>query len=349
MATRDGPPSGSEVSDLLLSGELAFAPLRVVYVRRPERESIGSDYVLELEWEGRRRRFGIEYKKLSTPKRLEDAIQQAKRNAVGDLLPMVVSPYFRPAALERLIETNTSGVDLSGNGVVIVPGEWLVFRSGEKNKYPARTPIRAIYAGKSSLVGRVLLLRSEFSSVTQVREEIGLRGATLSLGTVSKVLRALDEDLVIQRKPTISVLQPDLLIERLTKSFARGPLARRIMGRVEDRTSFLDRAFENARKRSVHLVGQSAAVYTAVPDTDLKLFTPAADVILQGTTFTETTRFPNVSVFETDDDTVYFDSRPSDGYLWTPPLQVYLTLANGGKREREIATLLRPSIEAARS
>ena len=71
-------------------------------------------------------------------------------------------------------------------------------------------------------------------------------------------------------------------------------------------------------------------------------------MILQGTTFTETTRFPNVSVFETDDDTVYFDSRPSDGYLWTPPLQVYLTLANGGKREREIAALLRPSIEAAR-
>jgi len=338
-------PDESEVALRLLSGELALEPLRIVDVCVEGQGPVGPDYVLELEWEDQRRNFAVEYSKRSTPKRLEEAIRQARRNAVADLLPMVIVPYLRPAALTRLIETGVSGLDLSGNGVVIVRGEWFVFRSGEKNRYPARAPIKAVYAGKSSLVGRVLLLRPEFSSVTRVREEIAVRGAAVSLPTVSKVLRALEEDLVIRRKPTIRVIQPDQLIDKLTQGFDLRPVTRRLIGRVEDRAAFLDRAFENARARSVKLVGQSVSAYSALPETDLTLFTSAADLILQDATFVETGRFSNVSVVETTDDRVYFDSRPSAGYLWTPPLQLYLTLANGGKREREIAAELRPSVE----
>jgi hypothetical protein len=62
--------------------------------------------------------------------------------------------------------------------------------------------------------------------------------------------------------------------------------------------------------------------------------------------FEETPRFSNVSVIETADELVYFDARPSNGYRWISPVQLYLQLVNGGKREQEIATQLRVLIEA---
>ena len=182
----NGVPPESEVVRRLRSGDLTFEPFRVAALISRERGPVRPDYVLELEWGDRRRRFAVEYKRLSTPKQLEEAIQQAKRNAVGDLLPMVMVPYLRSSALARLVETETSGIDLSGNGFVTVPGEWFVYKTGERNKYPARAPIKAVYAGKSSLVGRVFLLCAQFESVTQVRDEIERRGVVLSLGTVSK-------------------------------------------------------------------------------------------------------------------------------------------------------------------
>ncbi len=342
----NGVPPESEVVRRLRSGDLTFEPFRVAALISRERGPVRPDYVLELEWGDRRRRFAVEYKRLSTPKQLEEAIQQAKRNAVGDLLPMVMVPYLRSSALARLVETETSGIDLSGNGFVTVPGEWFVYKTGERNKYPARAPIKAVYAGKSSLVGRVFLLCAQFESVTQVRDEIERRGVVLSLGTVSKVLRALEDDLVIQRKPTIRAIQPDLLIEKLADHFREPSTSRVVTGRVENRDTFLARAFENARRQSVSLVGRSLAVYTTVPESQVTLYTTSAESVLQDTMFEETPRFSNVSVIETADELVYFDARPSNGYRWISPVQLYLQLVNGGKREQEIATQLRVLIEA---
>jgi hypothetical protein len=53
--------------------------------------------------------------------------------------------------------------------------------------------------------------------------------------------------------------------------------------------------------------------------------------------FTETTRFPNIEVIETDNQIVYFDSQNQQNFYWLSPLQTYLELANGGKREQETA------------
>ncbi len=43
------------------------------------------------------------------------------------------------------------------------------------------------------MVSRVFLLRSMFGSVTAVREEVRRRGGSVSMSTVSKVLKALAE------------------------------------------------------------------------------------------------------------------------------------------------------------
>jgi hypothetical protein len=52
----------------------------------------------------------------------------------------------------------------------------------------------------------------------------------------------------------------------------------------------------------------------------------------------ETDRFANVSLLETRDDFVYFDRRPG---LWASPIQTYLELLAGDKRERETAEQVR--------
>ena len=59
-----------------------------------------------------------------------------------------------PDAIGRLEETGVSGLDLCGNGIVIVKGELLVVRSGLPNRFPRSEPIRNVYRGDSSLVGR---------------------------------------------------------------------------------------------------------------------------------------------------------------------------------------------------
>ena len=55
----------------------------------------------------------------------------------------------------------------------------------------------------------------------------------------------------------------------------------------------------------------------------------------------ETSRFPNVELLETDEDFVYFDMRDN---LAASPVQTYLELARGDKREQETAEQVRKAI-----
>jgi hypothetical protein len=55
----------------------------------------------------------------------------------------------------------------------------------------------------------------------------------------------------------------------------------------------------------------------------------------------ETSRFPNIELLETDEDFVYFDVRDK---LAASPVQTYLELMQGDKREQETAEQLRETI-----
>ncbi|MBW1691239.1 MAG: hypothetical protein JRI71_10070 [Deltaproteobacteria bacterium] len=51
----------------------------------------------------------------------------------------------------------------------------------------------------------------------------------------------------------------------------------------------------------------------------------------------QTDRFPNLELVETGDETVYFDARQEGGFWWASPVQVYLELMAGDKRDQETA------------
>jgi hypothetical protein len=185
------------------------------------------DFVLQLSWEGRSRRFVVEYVRTGTPKNLRGAVDQARRYVTYErsLLPMVMAPYLRPQAIDLLVSEGVSGIDLSGNGVVIVPGQWFVLRTGARNRYPSSAPIKNVFRGKSSLVTRALLVQGSFGSAAEIAKE--LEPYRVSSSTISKVLKALEEELLIDRGNGIRVLQANLLLDRLVENY-RPPASRSV-------------------------------------------------------------------------------------------------------------------------
>jgi hypothetical protein len=349
------PPREQDVPMLL--EEITDLPLEIS-LHRPQEpflsENFGGsrpDFVLIMRWEGSERLFLVEYKSSSTPKALEAAIQQARRSAeAGPYLPMVVVPYLSPRALDRLREEKVSGIDLSGNYLIVVPGEWFIRSTGAKNRYPAGASIKNVYRGASSLVARVFFAQSAFHSVQGVLEEILSRGGKLTLPTVSKALKGLEEDLLVGRGEVIRVLQPDRLLEVLLENYRAPAVGRRVRIKVADLEDTLHRFARNARESDVYVAGDLPSRYVVLPTTDdvTRVYTSSVEEVTEGVKFEEYSRFPNVELVEVEDQTVYFDPDEEDGFPWISALQTYLILASGGKREQEAAAQIRPDlIEAA--
>lgn len=308
------------------------------------------DLVLTAEWEGKEHSFIVEFKSTSTPKALEASMQQARRYAAGSpYLPMVVVPYLGPRALDRLAEEKVSGIDLSGNGLVVVPGEWFIRNTGEKNRFPAGTPIKNVYRGASSLVARVFFARPAYSSVREILEEIQRRGGEITLSTVSKALKGLEEDLLVGRGETIRLLQPERLLDLLIQNYQAPTITRRRCVKVPDRWRTLQQFAQNAQEHGFSIVGDLPSRYVIMPESEdfMRVYTTSIKSTTQGVELEDASRFPNMELIETRDQAVYFDPGEEQQFPFISPLQTYLMLAAGGKREQEAASQLRPDLIAA--
>lgn len=246
-------------------------PLRVeVEEVQSSNNGAAPDAIIEVKWRGRQYRFAAEIKSLATPKVLEAAMSQAQRAAKSiELRPMVVMPYLSARQLRMLEAENMSGLDLCGNGIVQVPGKIFVYRTGQPNAFPASSRIRNVYQGSSSIVARVFLLRPRYSTVGRVLKEVERCGGNVSMSTVSKVLKALEQDLMIRRKGRGSCLiQPRELLEKLAENYQR-PIVKRVqqyclqegatveeLSRITDPESsrlVLTGALQSASMRSCHV------------------------------------------------------------------------------------------------
>lgn len=311
-----------------------------------------ADLVLTLQWGNQRCKFVVEFKGQSAPSYLAGAIEQVRAYSAArpDLLPLVIVPYLGPKSLERLMAAGVSGLDLCGNGVINVPGQWFVFRTGEKNRFPSSQPIKNIYRGTSSIVARVFLLRPTYSSVSEVLEEIKKRKGEVTLSTVSKVLKALQQDLIITRNDGIRLLQPDRLLNQLQETYRRPWTKPRLQGKISDVQNLIMNAVNMAEDSKLLLARRSQIPYVILPSSNeiTSLYVSSAAPFLKEFDFEETSRFPNVEFLETDDPTVYFDRRETGPIPSISPLQAYLELSKGGKREQEAAEPLRADILAGR-
>ena len=102
---------------------------------------------------------------------------------------MVLVPYLSPAQFQLLEKQQVSGIDLSGNALIMVPNEILISRTGAPNNFRRAGVIKNVYRKNSSIVARVFLLKPLYETVTDLMDEIENRGGAVSQATVSQSMR----------------------------------------------------------------------------------------------------------------------------------------------------------------
>lgn len=311
---------------------------------------VRADAFLDLRWDERVFPFVAEIKTDATPKAFRAAIDQARSFAeVTDRNPLVIVPYLPPDRLKELEARKVSGIDMCGNGVIIVPPELLIVRTGNPNRYPSGRNIRNVYQGSSSLVPRVFLVRPKYDRVQEVRDEIARRGGLIALSTVSKVLKVLDEDLIIQRNQrTSSLLQPEELLGRLAANFKMPVVTARKKYRWKTDVASLDWP----KKTLVRTGAASIDRYGVMPrEKTMQCYcTSVAETeSIMSAGLEESARFPDLELIETRDPTVYFDARDDERVAAASPVQCWLELQAGDKRQQDAAQGVRNRILAALS
>ena len=331
---------------MLRNGQLQVLPMdiRVAMSGRGD----GYDAVLDITWQGQSCRYVAELKADARPQTLELAINQVKRYAAESGLgkPMVIVPYLTEEKLSQLLNEGVSAMDFCGNAAIEAPGQFYFWKTGNPNRYPDSAPIRSAYRGDSSLVARVLLLEPEFNAVGEILEAIKRRGGSLTMGTVSKVLKQLESDLVIERQSTKSIrlIQPERVLNQLLEAYQLPKIESTWLGKLAmSDTKLQARLQEIGQDDDVVRTGDGSAaqygVYAGEPVISCYCRKDPAELISQlGADASETRIFPNLRLMQTSDQRVYFDPRPK---LTASPIQAWLEMASGDKRQKDIAVDIR--------
>jgi hypothetical protein len=348
----------NEMLEMLRNGQISLPPLalRLVKVQTRNRTFPGLDAQIEVFWGKKKALFYIEIKAEYYPKAFSDALRQIKSYSqslmkqVGQNNYLLLVPYLNEEQLNELEQLGISGLDLCGNGIIIVPGELFVWRSGAKNCYPSTALIKKVYQKNSSMVGRVFLAFPQYKAVQDLWSEINQRNKLVELGiekpmslsTVSKVLKSLVDDLIIERSGDIKLLQPDKLLEKLSENY-KPPVVKekvqiKVSGTIENVLKSIMKESRFSDVLSV-ITGLSSVKRYAVMQRGemISIYTTDLDLLVNNLPSSKTDRFPNIEIIETDDARVYFDCRQDGNIRWASPVQVYLELMAGDKRDQETA------------
>lgn len=331
-------------------GKIDFEPLKI---RLEDRKTPATDDVarLVIGWKDGSEYFLPEILGEASPKQVDLSLFRIgektagngeKKGAGKSLFPIIIAPYLSEQTLNRLAEAEISGLDLSGNGVVVIPGKLFVYRAGAKNKFLSNAPIKNVFRGTSSLVARVFFNKPEYKNVGEILNEITTRGGKTTFPTVSKVLKALEEELLIAKGEKVRLLDAKKLLDLLIKNYRRPQVRRTLSVKCTDLSPALEKISENAKKKNVSFASDYPGRYTVMPsDTfPMKIYTESVDELLKGVDFAETSRFPDITLLETDEPTVYFDRRKEQESYFLSPLETFLQLSTEGKREQEAASLM---------
>lgn len=200
------------------------------------------------------------------------------------------------------------------------------------------------------MVARAFLLRSRYETVQDVWAEINRRNLlvklwdkkAMNLSTVSKALKTLQEDLIISREDAIRLLQPDKLLQKLSENYVPPNVKERIRLKVPERIGTIGDLLgkeSQALKLPLAAAGiSSVGRYAVMQSRDiLSVYCPRLDILLERLSGSQSDRFPNLELIETEDETVYFNGRQEENFWWASPVQVYLELMAGDKRDQETA------------
>ena len=353
-------PTEKEMLDQLREDKVQLPPLtfRFLEGRRNIVANSRFDAFIEVLWRQDTAKFAVECKALSTPKAFQDSVNFLKSSLLpNDYLPMLFMPFLSERQLQELEREGLSGIDLCGNGTVVIPGTFAVFRSGGKNRFPSSALIKNIYRKNSSMVGRAFFLCAGYKTVQEIRTKINQRNLLvnrydkkpMSLSTVSKALKTLQDDLIVTREETIRLLQPDKLLEKLRENYAPPAVKERVRLKISKENGDVWKLLsKQSQALDLPLMASgtsSVARYAVMQRGDLlSVYCPKVEELLERLPGSQSDRFPNLEVLETEDEPIYFDARKEESIWWASPVQVYLELMAGDKRDQETAEQLKTSI-----
>ena len=175
-----------------------------------------------------------EIKPAASPKLLEQLVPWIRRvrSLRKDAAFALICPVLAPRSQAYCIENGIDFLDLVGNVSINVPGAFTLQRLGMRGEPRATTgnqpPATNVFSGRSSRILRVLLQHLKPWTLTEIASELQAESNrvnrefstkklsfSISLGTISKALSSLEEQLWIRRQNSV-VLLPEprrLLLE----------------------------------------------------------------------------------------------------------------------------------------
>jgi hypothetical protein len=226
-----GPSKNTEATIIkALADQVPFAQLPGIRVTNVA-DSRPFDVRFDLESGANTVRVYAEIKQSFSPRELENiAPWIARLKAIEkDAAFAVVSPALSQQAQNFCIEAGIDFLDLAGNISINVPGKFVIQRTGQRSKGVVEStegPREVnVFSGRFSRVIRVLLQKPRSWTLSEIAQELEresrensvLIGAgeansspsfAVSLGTISKALRTLEDQLWIRRRGT-SALVPE--------------------------------------------------------------------------------------------------------------------------------------------
>lgn len=192
------------------------------------------DIAFELRSGSSRVSVCAEIKQDYSPRRLAEIAPwvQRLRSLRQDVSVAVATPYLSQQSQAFCIQNGIDFFDLAGNVFVNVPGKFTLQRTGVRVRGKASaistTPAMNVFSGRSSRVLRVLLERQQEWSVKGIADELARESDRLaaevpqwqfdlrvSMGTVSKAITSLEEQLWIRRQGNrIVVPEPARLLQQ---------------------------------------------------------------------------------------------------------------------------------------
>ncbi|MFZ2410065.1 MAG: hypothetical protein WAW23_00690, partial [Candidatus Methanoperedens sp.] len=206
-----------------------------------------------------------------------------------------------------------------------------------------------------------LLEKKQFKQVSEMLTEVNQRnllgtweGEPMALPTVSKVLKALEDDMIVGRNgSTTTLLQAEKLLERLRENYTP-PKAKNIINwqiplspaGVLSLNQALSEAFKSDIPAVLTGASMSSVSFYAVMQVGgvNSIYCPDPEKWLVKLPGTQTDRFPTISIIQTDEASVYFDARREKNMVFASPIQTYLELMAGDKRDQETAVQVKDYI-----
>lgn len=304
---------------------------------------------LALPGESERYRFAVEIKARATPQTVQLAMLQAKAAVQKGEWPMILVPFLSPERLDELQREQVSGVDLCGNGVVVVPGRLCVVRSGAPNQYRDSRPLSNPYRGRSAMVARMLLQQPRWESLSELTAAIQAAGVALSLPQASKAVQAMVEDLMVSKSEgAITLREPLRLLDKLGSEW-RKPWARaRQALRLPAGTDWA-RVLSSNPLLKWAMTGESSVTRYAMfsqggPHRIAVSSMPLAMTLLDGAP-ESVPNFADIELLETDEAGLFFGNETdASGIRWASRLQTWLELRSGDARQQDAAKDLRDQI-----